>query len=210
MWRSSGVNLIRCEVIQTESEGSEVLSPGGDVGVQISPFVLIWLKIGWSPSPGRSSDGSGDKCVCVPPDLPEISVSHSSVLVREGDNVTVSCNGTGLPLPEVDWTVGQLNSINTHMVRPPQKWTFVCAIFLPLHPGHIPLHVTQQQFSCEHNTFLQTNSLDLLWVRERSASICSWRSSSYCILSSASLISDYHFRVITVLGCQALTCNLCG
>ncbi|XP_024151205.1 NT-3 growth factor receptor isoform X3 [Oryzias melastigma] len=48
-------------------------------------------------------------------DLPEISVSHSSVLVREGDNVTVSCNGTGLPLPEVDWTVGQLNSINTHM-----------------------------------------------------------------------------------------------
>uniref|UniRef100_G3PPI8 Tyrosine-protein kinase receptor n=1 Tax=Gasterosteus aculeatus aculeatus TaxID=481459 RepID=G3PPI8_GASAC len=48
-------------------------------------------------------------------DLPEISVSHSSVLVMEGDNVTVSCNGSGSPLPEVDWTVAGLNSINTHL-----------------------------------------------------------------------------------------------
>ncbi|XP_037651106.1 NT-3 growth factor receptor isoform X8 [Sebastes umbrosus] len=48
-------------------------------------------------------------------DLPEISVSHSSVLVMEGDNVTVSCNGSGSPLPEVDWTVGGLHSINTHL-----------------------------------------------------------------------------------------------
>ncbi|XP_034427520.1 NT-3 growth factor receptor isoform X2 [Hippoglossus hippoglossus] len=48
-------------------------------------------------------------------DLPEISVSHSSVLVMEGDNVTVSCNGSGSPLPEVDWTVSGLNSINTHL-----------------------------------------------------------------------------------------------
>lgn len=51
------------------------------------------------------------------PDLPEISVSHSSVLVMEGDNVTVSCNGSGSPLPEVDWTVSGLHSINTHLVR---------------------------------------------------------------------------------------------
>ncbi|XP_075886883.1 NT-3 growth factor receptor [Nelusetta ayraudi] len=48
-------------------------------------------------------------------DLPEINVSHSSVLVTEGDNVTVSCNGSGAPLPEVDWTVGDLHSINTHL-----------------------------------------------------------------------------------------------
>uniref|UniRef100_A0A3B4BJX7 Tyrosine-protein kinase receptor n=1 Tax=Periophthalmus magnuspinnatus TaxID=409849 RepID=A0A3B4BJX7_9GOBI len=48
-------------------------------------------------------------------DLPEISVSHSSVLATEGDNVTVSCNGSGSPLPEVDWTVGGLHSINTHL-----------------------------------------------------------------------------------------------
>lgn len=57
-------------------------------------------------------------CVCVCfPDLPEISVSHSSVLVTEGDNVTVSCNGSGLPLPDVDWTISGLRSINTHMVK---------------------------------------------------------------------------------------------
>ncbi|KAI4831096.1 hypothetical protein KUCAC02_002693, partial [Chaenocephalus aceratus] len=48
-------------------------------------------------------------------DLPEISVSHSSLLVMEGDNVTVSCNGSGAPLPEVDWTVSDLHSINTHL-----------------------------------------------------------------------------------------------
>ncbi|TWW67183.1 NT-3 growth factor receptor [Takifugu flavidus] len=48
-------------------------------------------------------------------DLPEISVSHGSVLVTEGDNVTVSCNGSGLPLPDVDWTISGLRSINTHM-----------------------------------------------------------------------------------------------
>uniref|UniRef100_A0A3B4XWQ6 Tyrosine-protein kinase receptor n=1 Tax=Seriola lalandi dorsalis TaxID=1841481 RepID=A0A3B4XWQ6_SERLL len=48
-------------------------------------------------------------------DLPEISVSHSSVLVMEGDNVTVCCNGSGSPLPEVDWTVSGLHSINTHL-----------------------------------------------------------------------------------------------
>uniref|UniRef100_A0A3Q4BKS0 Tyrosine-protein kinase receptor n=1 Tax=Mola mola TaxID=94237 RepID=A0A3Q4BKS0_MOLML len=50
-------------------------------------------------------------------DLPEISVSHSSVLVMEGANVTVTCNGSGSPLPEVDWTVSGLHSINTHLVR---------------------------------------------------------------------------------------------
>ncbi|CAB1338732.1 unnamed protein product [Coregonus sp. 'balchen'] len=33
-------------------------------------------------------------------DVPEISVSHSSsLMVMEGDNVTVSCNGSGAPLP---------------------------------------------------------------------------------------------------------------
>ncbi|KAL4641900.1 NT-3 growth factor receptor-like [Arapaima gigas] len=47
-------------------------------------------------------------------DLPEISVTHSSLMVIEGDNVTVTCNGSGAPLPEVDWTVNGLHSINTH------------------------------------------------------------------------------------------------
>ncbi|KAM6979916.1 NT-3 growth factor receptor [Aplochiton taeniatus] len=48
-------------------------------------------------------------------DLPEISVSHNNLTVMEGENVTVSCNGSGAPLPEVDWTVGGLHSINTHL-----------------------------------------------------------------------------------------------
>ncbi|XP_062327858.1 NT-3 growth factor receptor [Osmerus eperlanus] len=48
-------------------------------------------------------------------DLPEISVSHSNLTVMEGENVTVSCNGSGAPLPEVDWAVGSLHSINTHL-----------------------------------------------------------------------------------------------
>ncbi|KAK0150033.1 NT-3 growth factor receptor [Merluccius polli] len=48
-------------------------------------------------------------------DLPEVSVSASSVCVSEGDNVTLSCNGTASPLPEVDWTVGGLRTINTHL-----------------------------------------------------------------------------------------------
>lgn len=39
------------------------------------------------------------------------------MLVTEGDNVTVSCNGSGLPLPDVDWTISGLRSINTHMVK---------------------------------------------------------------------------------------------
>ncbi|XP_064843030.1 NT-3 growth factor receptor-like isoform X2 [Oncorhynchus masou masou] len=49
-------------------------------------------------------------------DVPEISVSHnSSLMMIEGSNVTFSCNGSGAPLPEVDWTVAGLHSINTHL-----------------------------------------------------------------------------------------------
>ncbi|KAK7176816.1 hypothetical protein R3I93_000917 [Phoxinus phoxinus] len=47
-------------------------------------------------------------------DLPDISVAHSNLTVLEGDNVMLSCNGSGSPLPEVDWTVTGLHSINTH------------------------------------------------------------------------------------------------
>ncbi|XP_056596233.1 NT-3 growth factor receptor isoform X2 [Triplophysa dalaica] len=47
-------------------------------------------------------------------DLPEISVSHSNLTVIEGDSVTVTCNGSGVPVPEVDWTVNGLHAINTH------------------------------------------------------------------------------------------------
>ncbi|KAF4111508.1 NT-3 growth factor receptor isoform X2 [Onychostoma macrolepis] len=47
-------------------------------------------------------------------DLPDISVAHSNLTVLEGGNVTLSCNGSGFPVPEVDWTVNGLHSINTH------------------------------------------------------------------------------------------------
>ncbi|KAF0040427.1 hypothetical protein F2P81_006325 [Scophthalmus maximus] len=58
-------------------------------------------------------------------DLPDISVSHSNLTVVEGDSVTAICNGSGSPLPEVDWAVNGLHSINaqaeishTDYVRP--------------------------------------------------------------------------------------------
>lgn len=51
-----------------------------------------------------------------PPDIPEISVSHVNLTVREGDNAVITCNGSGSPLPDVDWMVTGLQSINTHQV----------------------------------------------------------------------------------------------
>uniref|UniRef100_A0A3P8UMU9 Ig-like domain-containing protein n=1 Tax=Cynoglossus semilaevis TaxID=244447 RepID=A0A3P8UMU9_CYNSE len=50
-------------------------------------------------------------------DLPDISVSHSNLTVIEGDRVTAICNGSGSPLPEVDWPVNGLHSINAQEVR---------------------------------------------------------------------------------------------
>uniref|UniRef100_W5LQ87 Tyrosine-protein kinase receptor n=1 Tax=Astyanax mexicanus TaxID=7994 RepID=W5LQ87_ASTMX len=47
-------------------------------------------------------------------DLPDISVTRSNMTVMEGDNITVTCNGSGSPLPDVDWDVSGLHSINTH------------------------------------------------------------------------------------------------
>ncbi|XP_056454576.1 NT-3 growth factor receptor-like isoform X1 [Gadus chalcogrammus] len=47
-------------------------------------------------------------------DVPDISVSHSNLTLVEGAQVTVSCNGTGSPLPEVDWNPAGMRSINVH------------------------------------------------------------------------------------------------
>ncbi|XP_029431146.1 NT-3 growth factor receptor isoform X3 [Rhinatrema bivittatum] len=63
-------------------------------------------------------------------DLPEISVSHSSLDVREGENAIVTCNGSGSPLPDVDWIVASLHSINTHQTN--LNWTNVHSINLTL------------------------------------------------------------------------------
>ncbi|XP_031723994.1 NT-3 growth factor receptor-like [Anarrhichthys ocellatus] len=50
-------------------------------------------------------------------DMPDISVSHSNLTVVEGDRVTAICNGSGSPLPEVDWPVNGLHSINAQEAR---------------------------------------------------------------------------------------------
>ncbi|XP_064422068.1 NT-3 growth factor receptor isoform X2 [Latimeria chalumnae] len=63
-------------------------------------------------------------------DLPEISVSHSNLTVREGENVVITCNGSGSPLPDVDWIVTGLQSINTHQTN--INWANVHAINLTL------------------------------------------------------------------------------
>uniref|UniRef100_A0A8B9J8J6 Tyrosine-protein kinase receptor n=1 Tax=Astyanax mexicanus TaxID=7994 RepID=A0A8B9J8J6_ASTMX len=42
------------------------------------------------------------------------NVTRSNMTVMEGDNITVTCNGSGSPLPDVDWDVSGLHSINTH------------------------------------------------------------------------------------------------
>ncbi|XP_077328769.1 NT-3 growth factor receptor isoform X2 [Lithobates pipiens] len=63
-------------------------------------------------------------------DVPEISVSHSSLVVHEGDNAVITCNGSGAPLPDVDWTVTNLHSINTHQTN--VNWTNVHSINLTL------------------------------------------------------------------------------
>ncbi|XP_044294867.1 NT-3 growth factor receptor isoform X2 [Varanus komodoensis] len=63
-------------------------------------------------------------------DLPEISVSHVNLTVCEGENAVITCNGSGSPLPDVDWTVVNLRSINTHQTN--ANWTNVHSINLTL------------------------------------------------------------------------------
>ncbi|XP_040270113.1 NT-3 growth factor receptor isoform X2 [Bufo bufo] len=63
-------------------------------------------------------------------DIPGVSVSHSSLEVHEGDNAVVTCNGSGSPLPDVDWAVSHLHSISTHQTN--VNWTNVHSINLTL------------------------------------------------------------------------------
>lgn len=49
-----------------------------------------------------------------------VRVSHSNITVVEGAQVTVICNGSGSPLPKMDWPVNGLHSINTQEVQQPQ------------------------------------------------------------------------------------------
>lgn len=68
-------------------------------------------------------------CLLWSADLPDISVTHSNLTVMEGANVTVTCNGSGVPLPEVDWTVSGLQSINIHQVSCNACYATVCTVW---------------------------------------------------------------------------------
>uniref|UniRef100_A0A3Q3D8K7 Tyrosine-protein kinase receptor n=1 Tax=Hippocampus comes TaxID=109280 RepID=A0A3Q3D8K7_HIPCM len=43
-------------------------------------------------------------------DLPEITISQTNITVTEGDSITTTCNGSGSPLPKVDWSASGLHS----------------------------------------------------------------------------------------------------
>ncbi|KAF7707741.1 NT-3 growth factor receptor isoform X1 [Silurus meridionalis] len=64
-------------------------------------------------------------------DVPEISVSHSNLTVNEGDRVTITCNGSGVPVPDVDWKVNSLHSINTQQATqyPPHVHSLTLTLF---------------------------------------------------------------------------------
>uniref|UniRef100_A0A3B3Q8J6 Tyrosine-protein kinase receptor n=1 Tax=Paramormyrops kingsleyae TaxID=1676925 RepID=A0A3B3Q8J6_9TELE len=76
-------------------------------------------------------------------DLPEISMTHSNLTVIEGDNVTFTCNGSGAPLPEVDWMVRELHSINTH-----QSFVYL--------PNVHSINLTLVNISRDDNSFVLT------------------------------------------------------
>ncbi|XP_042199000.1 NT-3 growth factor receptor [Callorhinchus milii] len=50
-------------------------------------------------------------------ELPEISVSHNNLVVKAGEDVVVTCNGSGSPLPDVDWNVTHVRSIGIHQTN---------------------------------------------------------------------------------------------
>ncbi|KAF5888958.1 NT-3 growth factor receptor-like, partial [Clarias magur] len=64
-------------------------------------------------------------------DVPEISVTNSSLTVTEGDQVTITCNGSGVPVPDVDWKVNSLHSISTQQATqfPPHVHSLTLTLF---------------------------------------------------------------------------------
>ncbi|XP_060784475.1 NT-3 growth factor receptor [Neoarius graeffei] len=64
-------------------------------------------------------------------DVPEISVTHSSLMVNEGDRVIITCNGTGDPVPDVDWKVSSLKSISIQQATqfPPYVHSLTLTLF---------------------------------------------------------------------------------
>ncbi|XP_037109445.1 NT-3 growth factor receptor-like [Syngnathus acus] len=50
-------------------------------------------------------------------DLPDIATSHVNFTVTEGDSLTTTCNGSGSPIPKVDWSVTGLHSFESQEAK---------------------------------------------------------------------------------------------
>lgn len=109
----------------------------------------------------------------------------------EGDNITVSCNGSGSPLPDVDWGVNGLHSINTHQVNA-SYLLHVCKCicmfiftqlyyFSPLFSVKCLLaeHPFHQPYSCQRESGRQRLRTDL-HLRE-----CGWHGEYFSSAGSA-------------------------
>ncbi|XP_063053474.1 NT-3 growth factor receptor [Engraulis encrasicolus] len=75
-------------------------------------------------------------------DMPEVAVTQNNITVTEGDKVVMFCNGTGMPVPEVDWRVGGLETVNHHQES-----------FVDVYNVHA-LKLTMENISREDNNFL--------------------------------------------------------
>uniref|UniRef100_A0A8C7WV14 Neurotrophic receptor tyrosine kinase 3 n=1 Tax=Oryzias sinensis TaxID=183150 RepID=A0A8C7WV14_9TELE len=74
-------------------------------------------------------------------ELPMVRVSHSNITVVEGAQVTVICNGSGSPLPKMDWPVNGLHSINTQEATI-VNYTNLCLHLLKTNDNNFMLNCT--------------------------------------------------------------------
>ncbi|MBN3283866.1 NTRK3 factor, partial [Polyodon spathula] len=128
--------------------------------LQLSELCAITKK--WKQGIKHAAASDSSPCLSSLPDLPEISVSHSNLTVMEGESVVVTCNGSGSPLPDVDWIVTGLHSINTHQTN--VNWPNVHSINLTLF--NISWEDNGFQLTCiAENVVGITNSTVLLSVQ---------------------------------------------
>ncbi|KAF7241579.1 NT-3 growth factor receptor [Varanus komodoensis] len=102
----------------------------GEANMQNQDLHCMSLETNRIPIKKMNISHCGHSPIIHMSDLPEISVSHVNLTVCEGENAVITCNGSGSPLPDVDWTVVNLRSINTHQTN--ANWTNVHSINLTL------------------------------------------------------------------------------
>ncbi|GCB67503.1 hypothetical protein scyTo_0005141 [Scyliorhinus torazame] len=74
-------------------------------------------------------------------ELPEISVSHSNLSVKAGEDAVVTCNGSGSPLPDVDWNVTHVHSIGIHQEDNGKLLTCIAENVVGMTNASVLLHV---------------------------------------------------------------------